>query len=155
MQFSFASAIKNGVNWFFFELIQAAGNSTTLLDYSVVDSEKATDVVYYRLNQIDLNGESKIYGPISANCFETNDFTATVFPNPTTDIVTVEMNKPIAQTVSIQICGTDGKAIVQTTNQLEIGTTQIPLSVESLKAGVYTLKLVGINKLETIKLIVQ
>lgn len=146
---------RDGVNWFFFELIQAAGNSTTLLDYSVVDSEKATDVVYYRLNQIDLNGESKIYGPISANCFETNDFTATVFPNPTTEIVTVEMNNPIAQTVSIQICGTDGKAIVQTTNQLEIGTTQIPLSVESLKAGVYTLKLVGINKLETIKLIVQ
>ena len=65
------------------------------------------------------------------------------------------MNNPIAQTVSIQICGTDGKTIVQTTNKLEIGTTQIPLSVESLKAGVYNLKLVGINKLETIKLIVQ
>ena len=107
------------------------------------------------MNQIDLDGEREIYGPISANCVEIIDLKATVFPNPAAGMVTIEMNTPIAQTVSIQICGTDGKTIVQTTNQLEIGTTQIPLSVESLKAGVYTLKIVGINKLKTIKLIVQ
>jgi hypothetical protein len=146
---------RDGNNWSLIESIQAAGNSTTLVDYTVVDSENAMDVVYYRLKQIDQDGTSKIYGPISANCFETNDLTVTVFPNPSVGMVTVEMNNTIAQKVSIQICGTDGKAIVQTTNQLEIGTTQIPLSVESLKAGVYTLKIVGNNKLKTIKLIVQ
>jgi hypothetical protein len=146
---------RDGNNWSLLESIQAAGNSTTLVDYKVVDSEKATDVVYYRLNQIDLNGESKTFGPISANCFETNDFTAIVFPNPASGMVTVEMNTPIAQTVSIQICGTDGKAIMQTTNKLEQGTTQIPLSVERLKAGVYTVKVYGENTMKTIKLIVQ
>ena len=146
---------RDGNNWSLLESIQAAGNSTTLVDYKVVDSEKATDVVYYRLNQIDLNGESKTFGPISANCIEIIDFKATVFPNPAAGMVTVEMNTPIAQTVSIQICGTDGKAIMQTTNKLEQGTTQIPLSVERLKAGVYTVKVYGENTMKTIKLIVQ
>ena len=107
------------------------------------------------MNQIDLDGERKIYGPISANCIEIIDFKATVFPNPTAGMVTIEMNTPIAQTVSIQICGTDGKAIMQTTHTLGEGVTQIPLSVETLKAGVYTLKLTGNNKLETIKLVIQ
>ena len=146
---------RDGSNWNLIETVQAAGNSITLVDYTVVDSEKATDVVYYRLNQIDLDGERKIYGPISANCIEIIDFKATVFPNPAAGMVTVEMNTPIAQTVSIQICGTDGKAIMQTTNKLEQGTTQIPLSVERLKAGVYTVKVNGENSMKTFKLVVQ
>ena len=44
---------RDGSNWNLIETVQAAGNSITLVDYTVVDSEKATDVVYYRLNQID------------------------------------------------------------------------------------------------------
>jgi RNase P/RNase MRP subunit p29 len=83
------------------------------------------------------------------------DFTATVFPNPATGMVTVELNAPVAQTLSIQICGTDGKVIEQIANTLEEGTTQIPLSIATLKAGVYTVKVNGENTLKTIKLIVQ
>jgi hypothetical protein len=82
-------------------------------------------------------------------------FTATVFPNPATGMVTVELNAPVAQTLSIQICGTDGKVIEQIANTLEEGKTQIPLSIATLKAGVYTVKVNGENTLKTIKLIVQ
>ncbi len=146
---------RDGDNWNIIETVQAAGNSTSILDYSVTDAEQVSGVVYYRLNQIDQNGASKIYGPISANCGEAVDFTAIVFPNPASGMVTIEMNTPIAQTVSIQICGTDGKAIMQRNNTLELGTTQIPLSIESLKAGVYTVKVSGENTMKTIKLIVQ
>ena len=146
---------RDGINWSVVETIVAAGSLSTLLDYTVVDSDKTTGVVYYRLNQIDLDGASKIYGPISANCFETTDFTATVFPNPASGMITIEMNAPKAQTVSIQICGTDGKVIEQIANTIEEGTTQIPLSIATLKAGVYTVKVNGENTLKTIKLIVQ
>ncbi|MBP6091445.1 MAG: T9SS type A sorting domain-containing protein [Crocinitomicaceae bacterium] len=146
---------RDGANWSVIKTVAAAGNSTTTIDYSVVDSEKSATIVYYRLNQIDQDGVSKIYGPISATCGGTNDFTAIVYPNPATEIVTVEMNSPIAQTVSIQICGTDGKAIVQMATSLEEGTTQIPLSIETLKAGVYTVQVNGENATNTIKLVVQ
>ncbi|MBP6091446.1 MAG: T9SS type A sorting domain-containing protein [Crocinitomicaceae bacterium] len=146
---------RDGANWSVIKTLAAAGNSTTTIDYSVVDSEKSATIVYYRLNQIDQDGVSKIYGPISATCGGTNDFTAIVYPNPATEIVTVEMNSPIAQTVSIQICGTDGKAIVQMATSLEEGTTQIPLSIETLKAGVYSVQVNGENATQTIKLVVQ
>jgi hypothetical protein len=146
---------RDGANWSVIKTLAAAGNSTTTIDYSVVDSEKSATIVYYRLNQIDQDGVSKIYGPISATCGGTNDFTAIVYPNPAAAIVTVEMNSPIAQTVSIQICGTDGKAIVQMATSLEEGTTQIPLSIETLKAGVYSVQVNGENATNTIKLVVQ
>ena len=146
---------RDVINWSVVETTAAAGNSTALLDYTVVDSEQTTGIVYYRLNQIDLDGASKIYGPISANCFETTDFTATVFPNPASGMVTIEMNAPKSQTVSIQICGTDGKAIKQIANTIEEGTTQIPISIETLKAGVYTIKVNVENTFKTIKLIME
>jgi hypothetical protein len=146
---------RDGINWSVAETIVAGGNSAATIDYSILDTEKATGVVYYRLNQIDLDGASKIYGPISATCFETTDFTATVFPNPASGMVTLELDVPTAQTVSIQICGTDGKVIEQIANTLEEGTTQIPLSIETLNVGVYTLKVNVENEIKTIKLIVQ
>jgi hypothetical protein len=146
---------RDGSNWSVLETVQAAGNSTTTIDYSIEDAEQVSGVVYYRLNQVDQDGASKIYGPISANCNDEETFTAIVYPNPASGIVTIEMNAPVAQSVSIQICGTDGKAIVQIANTLEAGTTQIPLSLESLKAGVYTIKVQGENSLKTIKLVVQ
>lgn len=145
---------RDGNNWSLLESIQAAGNSTTLLDYSVVDSEKATDVMYYRLNQIDQDGASKIYGPISANCFETTDFTATVFPNPTKDLFTLEISNNTAQNLSIQLIGTDGKVVYQTMQFLEAGTTILPLSSEHLNEGIYTLQVNTENAMETIKLVV-
>jgi hypothetical protein len=146
---------RDGNNWSLLETVAAAGNSTSLIDYAVTDAEQVSGVVYYRLNQVDQDGASKIYGPISANCNDEETFTALLYPNPASGIVTIEMNAPIAQTVSIQIFSTDGKAIMQTTNTLEAGTTQIPLSVEIVKAGVYTVKVQGENSLKTIKLVVQ
>ena len=146
---------RDGSTWNLLESVNAAGNSSSTLDYSINDSEKGSGVVYYRLNQVDQNGESKIYGPISSNCFESSDFTASVFPNPASEIITIEMNTSVTQTISIKICGTDGKAIEQIAYKIEEGTTQIPLSIESLKAGVYTVKVNGENATKTIKLVIQ
>jgi len=44
---------------------QAAGNSNSNIDYSYVDYMKSIPLCYYRLNQVDIDGESKIYGPIA------------------------------------------------------------------------------------------
>ena len=146
---------RDGNNWSLLESIQAAGNSTTLVDYSVVDSEKATDVVYYQLNQIDQDGASKIYGPISANCNEEEVFTAHVYPNPTKDLFTLELSNNTTQNVSIQLIGTDGKVVYQTTCLVEAGSTIFPLSSAHLKTGIYTLQVNGENSLKTIKLVVE
>jgi hypothetical protein len=146
---------RDGSIWNLIETVSAAGNSTSLIDYSIIDSEKAMEVVYYRLNQVDIDGASKIYGPISVSCDETIDFTATIFPNPTAKDFSVSFLNSEAQNFDIQLIGTDGKVVYQTTRLVEAGATILPLSSEYLNAGVYSLHVKGENTLKTIKLVVQ
>ncbi len=146
---------RDGATWNVIKTVSAAGNSTSTIDYSIIDSEKAMEVVYYRLNQVDIDGASKIYGPISVSCDETNDFTATIFPNPTAKDFSVSFLNSEAQNFDIQLIGTDGKVVYQTTRLVEAGATILPLSSEYLNAGVYSLHVKGENTLKTIKLVVQ
>jgi hypothetical protein len=46
---------------------QAAGNSTELLTYTFVDNDYRSEINYYRITQVDVDGQFKIYGPISIN----------------------------------------------------------------------------------------
>lgn len=147
---------RDGANWSVLETVSAAGNSTTLIDYAILDNEKSSnDVVYYRLKQIDIDGASKIYGPISSNCGLIGDFTAIAFPNPTSELVTLQLTSEIPQSITIEIYGTDGKALLNTLRSIDSGSTQLPLSIETLNAGVYTVQVKGENATKTIKLVVQ
>ena len=146
---------RDGVNWTVLETVAAAGNSTAMLDYSVTDLELLAATVYYRLNQVDQDGASKIYGPISAQCGEEVDFSAVVFPNPTSGAVTIEINNSLEQSVGIQICGADGKEMLGVKRTIAAGITQIPLAIEAYKSGVYTVKVLGENSVKTVMLIVQ
>ena len=44
---------------------QAAGNSTELLDYTFIDKDFTNAINYYRLTQVDYDGNFKQYGPIA------------------------------------------------------------------------------------------
>lgn len=47
--------------------VPAAGNSTELLSYVHVDKNAPAAINYYRLTQVDRDGNFKIYGPIAIN----------------------------------------------------------------------------------------
>lgn len=46
-------------------VVNGAGNSTQLLDYNFVDTDAPKTINYYRLTQVDYDGNFKQYGPIS------------------------------------------------------------------------------------------
>ena len=74
---------SDGIDWIEINRVEAAGNSTSILQYSMIDSASDENTVYYRLNQVDNDGKSKLYDAVSAICKEGE--TIRVFPNPTTD----------------------------------------------------------------------
>ena len=45
--------------------VQAAGSSQSTLNYSLLDTEPLEGLAYYRLDQVDLNGVVKHFGPIA------------------------------------------------------------------------------------------
>ena len=48
----------------------AAGNSTELIEYSFLDVNFSKQINYYRITQVDFDGNFKIYGPIAINNLE-------------------------------------------------------------------------------------
>ncbi|HWY38104.1 MAG TPA: T9SS type A sorting domain-containing protein, partial [Bacteroidia bacterium] len=75
------------------------GNSTTRLDYKLVDTAPLSGTSYYRLKQTDYNGKSKTFNIVSVS-FNQGGVTFIVRPNPnqgqfTIDFTGVENNHEV------------------------------------------------------------
>jgi len=55
----------DGENWKYVTTKSSAGNSNEKINYSYIDYTEHSPMYYYRLNQVDIDGKSKIYGPIA------------------------------------------------------------------------------------------
>jgi hypothetical protein len=79
----------------------------------------------------------------------------TLFPNPATEIIQIEIEKlkPINEGVSIAILDFTGKTIL--TEQLSSGHTHHTLNIQSLSPGVYLLKVTSGNNFSLNKFIKQ
>ncbi|CAB4159402.1 hypothetical protein UFOVP699_138 [uncultured Caudovirales phage] len=58
---------RDGAAWSTVATLNAAGNSTSKIEYFVADYQVEAIVNYYRLVQYDLNGVYSFYGPIAIN----------------------------------------------------------------------------------------
>ena len=147
---------RDGTSWSLINTIPAAGNSTSSINYSVLDNEKSeNELVYYRLNQFDQDGKSKVYGPISASCEGSSDFDVSVFPNPSNGLVFIKVFNSIPQTIEINLIGTDGKNISSFEKTIESGINILPMSYSSLKTGMYIVKIISTNKVYNQQLIIE
>lgn len=72
---------SDGIDWKEINKVQAAGNSTSILQYSMIDNVLDDNTVYYRLNQVDTDGENKLYDAQSIVCLDNE--TIRIYPNPT------------------------------------------------------------------------
>lgn len=81
----------DGENWFAIGVIDAAGNSTELLDYKFEDADKGLGMRYYKLTQVDNDGKMGLTETLSLANENNSDMF--VYPNPTYEKATVELNK--------------------------------------------------------------
>ncbi len=144
----------DGQNWNEIAVKAAAGNSTTLLNYSIIDEDRMAGTRYYRLNQVDKNGTSVVYGPISSSC-SFNEMAVTVFPNPASSNVTIAVQTPIAGMVELNIHAMDGKLIAHSSAMLNSGSTALPFNLEGNKSGVYLVSITLNGQTNIEKLILQ
>lgn len=131
---------RDGMNWMNLTTLAAAGNSTTLINYSYTDTDKS-GLAYYRLQQVDQDGTAKTYGPISSNC-SNNGISLKTFPNPSTEQFTISIESEVPMTVA-QIIVKDvfGRVVASKAVSIVEGTTQVELSNLILQGGMYTVSL--------------
>lgn len=145
---------RDGYNWKSLETISAAGNSTQMLYYSVFDSEQnLSGAVYYRLNQIDIDGENEVFGPVTANC-EIIGFNAELFPNPTESETILSISTKKDENVTISVNSQMGQSIYTLNSIFKSGNTELTIPAGSFKSGIYTVCIVADGKSTKLKLVV-
>jgi endonuclease I len=130
--------------WEEIDLIQGAGNSTQKLSYSTIDYRPIEGVSYYRLKQVDLDGEY-VYSEIKTVSF-VKEGALSYFPNPFEDQITIKGD--ISRAGSIQLFDLLGR---ECTNLIEIkviNDSEVILVTNRLEPNIYLVKTaMGLQKI--------
>lgn len=121
----------------FFKEIAGAGNSTTPLNYSVVDYTPLAGTNYYRLTQYDHNGTPTILGVEALNFGLTPEKT-NVYPNPAKAYIWVDPSSS-NEITSLNLISLTGKTIL-TNNYAQTATQgNVKLDLANIPTGTYIL----------------
>lgn len=136
---------NDGENWSSIGTVPANGSSQEIIDYSLTDASPMNGVSYYRLKQVDLNGNFHLSDIRSINnSSKVNQ--VKIYPNPTDKgLVTVVSDEPIS---SLLVYNALGKVVFEA--KIDSDDTYL-LDAQSFESGMYWINLNG----ENYKLIVQ
>ncbi len=123
---------KRGENWEHFETVEGAGDASSERNYRTYDRNPFTGISYYKLEQIDYDGERSSFGPIKVR-FERQE-PLSIHPNPTKERLYLRYSEPIER---IRVYDPQGRNIAV---PITLNGTDAELSVSDLSPGVYFLK---------------
>lgn len=122
--------------------VAGAGNSSSALEYGFLDKKPAGHVTYYRLRQVDYNGESKTFDLISLK----REFRDEIFisPNPVISSLHIETEAEVAGNYTFVLTNMLGQNI-ESNHELEKGHNLIELNMSELMKGFYVLHVYDAN----------
>lgn len=129
-----------------FEIVneqQAKGNGFGAIEnnYNYLDTKPFNGFNYYRLGQIDMNGQQTYSKIIAINVEEEPAPVLALSPNPVSYDMTVEYNSPQKAEISIEIYDMVGHQLLISNNlPVDAGSNNILLNVEEYPAGMYLLR---------------
>jgi hypothetical protein len=134
----------DGINYMSIGSVNASTNSNELINYSFTDFNAAdmkSAVIYYRLKMIDNQNYFKYSNITQIRSNWSSDFeTVTVFPNPTTDFVQVEL--PSDSEIKVTLVDMNGK-VVETSDNSDSSNNMIQFDVRNLVNGVYFINIMN------------
>ncbi|HMP23351.1 MAG TPA: T9SS type A sorting domain-containing protein [Saprospiraceae bacterium] len=117
--------------------VPGAGNSATPLRYTFADVQPLPGVNYYRLRQVDFDGQQAFH-PIIAVRFDDKNAPATgitVFPTFVSEDLNIRFAQAMENAGTLLVSDLNGRILLQRT--LGAGTEQTQVHVSSLPAGHY------------------
>lgn len=134
----------DGVNFEAVGRVQGSGNSSSIIEYSLRDNHPIyNQVIYYRLLQTDLNGETTQSGVLSVKTKTIEG--VQLMQNPIVNKAELNIESISNQNVSINVYNMTGN-IVNTFNQeITKGNNYVALDLSNLSEGLYLLNIVDKN----------
>lgn len=132
---------NDGVVFTDLKQVSAAGNSSIIKNYLTEDLHPLGGTNYYRIKQIDKD-DKFVFSKIVSVTFNHNASIAIVYPNPTTDNVTLKTTNSGSHSLTYKLFNTKGQLLV--TNKITDDVTVIKTS--HLAPSDYFLKIVDNKK---------
>ncbi len=133
------------INWHQIGAVEAAGNSASRINYQYSDRYPLIDGGYYRLKQIDLNGEFAYSGVQYIKTNLTKDLH--IYPNPFENNITVDGNIDVT---TINIYSIQGQDYTGSVSIHRIAENQLKINTEELTSGTYVLQ-VGAERILVVR----
>lgn len=126
----------DGSNWTVLAIVLGAGNSNSVQQYSFTDKNMIAAVAYYRIRQVDMNGQYEYTAIKSIRADETAPATRIYTSNNT---VNIEFNKEVKNPIAVRIINMNGQVIAQRAAQ-QAGY-RITMTVNNNIKGAYVVQL--------------
>ena len=148
---------RDGMNWQLLTTVNAAGNSTQLLNYETTDENAMEGNNYYRLTQVDIDGTTKTYDVINVSCSGAAKGYFSAYPNPSTGSFQVILNdKNLVGSGNLSVKDTKGAAILNRTIEVKPGINMFSVTDLNLAPGVYYIQIVsGERATEVLKEVIR
>lgn len=125
---------QNGINWEAIAKVESKGNSTKIKQYEVIDEQPYLNQSYYRLKQINIDGQFS-YSNIQSILIKKSALR--IYPNPTNDKLIVEGEATYLTQLSIwNMLGQNVTNSIRTSGN----NTRLEIDFSNLPNGMYILK---------------
>ena len=141
----------DGVNFKEIALRTSRGDSNDIIYYEIIDSNPLEGANYYRLKQVDHNGNYDLseISRVSISIPQTHKIS--LYPNPVANILQL---KPDASFKDGRLMLRNGRGRVVMRKDIG-GASTLEIDVSGLQEGVYILEAHGIEKTETHKILIR
>jgi hypothetical protein len=127
--------------------VPAAVNSSTVRNYSVLDTGTVSNSNYYRLTEVDQSGKRTIYSLVYVRCREVNGWNAYHTP----DGIVVEATTNSTKDIQIRLYEVSGKLLMQEKQVAQRGYNRYNMQMPALAKGVYIIQLLSGDDMESVK----
>lgn len=141
---------EDGYTWYSIGELRGAGNSNQKLTYNFSDID-ASKNSYYRLKQVDFDGQFEYSNIVSSTCFENMDIEIIAYPNPCDNKLNISISNWNTNTVKIEILDMLGRTVYVYKYELSNSFGFTNLDVSGLKSGLYNIRFTSTDKSVTKK----
>jgi len=143
------------INWGILGSVSAAGYSNADLSYSYIDYTPLPGNNYYRLNQVDYDGRSTYYGPVSTNILISELIVGNILPNPIEDVAMIDIRTPSDANIKLEVIDVTGNLVVEKSKNIIAGSNTVQIDLKHLSKGIYFLKTYADNNVADIQRLIK
>lgn len=143
----------DGRNFEYIGKVNGAGESQTLLQYTFTDESPAVGLNYYRLKQVDFDGQFEYSKVVSVSLDRKGGSDMEVFPNPAGTFAELLLPEGLSEVeTTITVHDNAGREVLRRKEQPNV---LVRLPLDGIPAGFYTLTVRGGNEVISKPLVVQ